>query len=96
MALESIIGFSQGAGVGQGYFSAIDPLTTNALIEVGLNAGSGPVQLVVTRFGGLPPVRIDIPAGTEYAIHIANIQTIGILNISDALATGTISIDIGA
>lgn len=94
MALESFLDFSQGAGVGQGYFSAIDPLTTHALVEVDLNAGSGPVRLVVTRYGGLPPVEIDIPLGTEYAIHITNIQTIGILNISAAVATGFIRLGI--
>jgi|GEM_PF-3473441 len=81
MAFSLFFNVNQDTGVGQGYYSAIDPLGTNAVIRA-FNNSAGPIRLVVTRYAGLPPVEVDIPSFSDHLVSIGNIQTIGILNIS--------------
>lgn len=91
--LESVffISYSQGAGVGQGYFSAVNPPGPTGFVSV-FN-GSEPVRLVITRWGDVP-FTVDILANSAYTVGIANIQTIGILNLGAGTATGSLSLSV--
>lgn len=80
--------FSQDAGVGQGYFSAVNPPGPTGFVLI--SNGSQPVRLVVTRWGDAP-FAVDVPVESQYSVGIANIQTIGILNLGAGTATGGLS-----
>jgi hypothetical protein len=94
MSLGFFTFYTQDAGVGQGYYSAVDPPGASGLVTISADSLTGPVRLVITRYNGLPPFELDVVGGTEYGVSIDQIQTIGILNISDATATGSFSISI--
>ncbi|MBB6733737.1 hypothetical protein [Cohnella zeiphila] len=55
---------------------------------------TGPVRLVIARCNGLPSFELAVASGTEYGVSIDRIQTIGILNLCGATATGSFSISI--
>ncbi|RED59337.1 hypothetical protein [Cohnella lupini] len=86
--------YSQEAGVGQGYYSAVDPPGTSGIVTVSTDSLTGPVRLVITRYNGLSTFELDVPGGKEYGISITQIQSIGILNISGATATGSFSVSL--
>lgn len=86
--------YTQEAGVGQGYYSAVDPPGTAGLVTLSTDSLTGPVRLVITRYNGLPPFELDVEGGKEYGVSINQIQTIGLLNISGSTATGSFSISI--
>jgi hypothetical protein len=94
MSLGFFILYTQNAGVGQGYYSAVDAPGTTGLVTLSADSSTGPVRLVITRYNGQPTFQVDVPGGKEYAVSINQIQTIGILNISGATATGSFSISI--
>ncbi|THF76381.1 hypothetical protein [Cohnella fermenti] len=86
--------YSQDAGVGQGYYSAVDPSGTAGLVTMSVDSLTGPARLVITRYDGLPPFELTVQGGLEYGVSIDRIQTIGILNLSSATVTGSFSISI--
>lgn len=91
MAFSLFISFNQDPGVGQGYYSAVEPLGTSGLIRA-INFSGELIRLVVTRYAGLPPVEVDVSAASEYSFAVGNIQTIGILNLGGGIASGFLEI----
>jgi len=83
--------YSQGIGVGQGYYSAVTPPGTSGLIAIRSDMGTGPVRLVVTRWGAAP-IEADIGSGLKYEVSIDHIQSVGILTISSATATRFVNV----
>lgn len=94
MSLGFFTYITQDAGVGQGYYSAVDPPGVSALVTVSVDSLTGPARVVVTRYNGLPPFEIELVGGQEYGISLNQIQTVGVLNVSDATLTGSFSITI--
>ncbi|GMK37343.1 hypothetical protein PCCS19_03960 [Paenibacillus sp. CCS19] len=94
MSLGFFTFITQDPGVGQGYYSAVDPPGVSGLVTVSVDSLTGPARVVVTRYNGLPPFEIELISGQEYGISLSQIQTVGILNLSDAVLTGTFSISI--
>ncbi len=82
------ITYTQGAGVGQGYFSAVNAPGPAGFVNV-FN-GAEPVRLVITRWGDVP-FTVDILPNSAYSVGIGNINTIGILNLGAGTATGTLT-----
>jgi hypothetical protein len=68
---------NQNIGVGQGYFIEENAPGIDALVELE-NTGHAILRLVITRFN-FPEITVDVLPKSEYAIEVANIQTVGIL-----------------
>ncbi|MNB82017.1 hypothetical protein D3C81_295360 [compost metagenome] len=66
----------QDAGVGQGYFIEEIPPGINALVLL-KNEGKALLQLVITRYNA-PTLTFDVAPHTDFAVELANIQTVGI------------------
>lgn len=94
MSLGFFTFYTLDVGVGQGYYSAVAAPGASGLVTLSTDSLTGPVRLVITRYNGLPPFQLDVPGGNEYGVSIDQIQTIGLLNISDAAATGSFSVSI--
>jgi len=94
MSLGFFTFYTLDAGVGQGYYSAVDPPGATGLVTLSTDSLTGPVRLVITRYNGLPPFQLDVNGGLEYGVSIDRIQTIGLLNLTGAIATGSFSISI--
>lgn len=77
--------YTLGAGVGQGFYVAVDPPGTSGIVIV--TATTGTVELRITRYNA-PDFITTVPAGATFAASIGNIQTIGLFAVT--AATGTL------
>lgn len=86
MAVTLTFPYTQGAGVGQGYFVAADAPGAFGIAIVA--AATGNVQLRITRFNA-PDFIQTVLAGQTFAVELGNVQTIGIFALT--AATGTLT-----
>ncbi|WP_059050076.1 hypothetical protein [Paenibacillus senegalimassiliensis] len=93
MPVTFTLPYTQGAGVGQGYFVAPDPLGVAGVVTITATAGN--VELRITRYNA-PSFIQPVAAGSTFSVGLDKIQTIGVFAVTAATGVVTLTTTVSA